>query len=313
MEGGGKMSRAISAISAIMLMCLVLNANADSGIIGLTWDNEEPGIATSAYEPGLGDFWVSPIQAAYPFNNGGDGPEIIAGTDVDAPTSGNVLATDGGGKDEGYYVHLNPAIAPGDLTVEYIFKVRSFNPAGNTAGLEYLGATEWPGGQSFQWMLRIDPGTSFNNRLCFWTNRGDSNNEYVASLNPLELDKWYHVAAVLDYNESAPASSQVLMYLAEVGQPMALQGTSPYNASANSFRLGCSGSGSNWPVPAGEHLFAIGYSSAVYAGMSDHRGFDGYIDQLAISDEVLGPGGFVLPISYEPSLAVEDSHWSIYY
>jgi len=267
-------------IGLIFVLCLSANAEI---LYKLTFDNAVEGSSPATYTPGV-DEVVTNLQSITMINNGGNNPVFQSTLSVLANPfqGGKALVTDSDGKDEGYFVDFNPAFAPGDLTVEYIFMVRTLSVPGNTAGLQYLGSTEWPSGQSFQWMLRI-----IDNKLNFWTNRGDSNAEYVRTLSDLAINTWYHVAAVLDYNESTPASSQIQMYLNGVSQ-----GTSTYNATANSFSLGGSGSNATYSP---EHAFTAGYNYALGANISDHRGLAGAIDALAISNTALAPGSFVLP------------------
>ena len=278
-------------IGLIFVLCLSANA---AILYKLTFDNATAGSSPATYTPGA-DEVVTNLQSITMINNGGDNPVFQNTSSVLANyfQGGKALVTDSDGKDEGYFVDFDPAFAPGDLTVEYIFMVRTLSVPGNTVGLQYLGSTEWPVGQSFQWMLRI-----IDNKLNFWTDRGDSNGEYVRTLSDLAINTWYHVAAVLDYNESTPASSQIQMYLNGVSQ-----GTSTYNASANSFSLGGSGSNATY---APLHAFTVGYNYALGASITDHRGLAGAIDALAISNTALAPGSFVLSVSSS------EENWHLY-
>jgi len=285
----------IITIGLIFVLCLSANA---AILYKLTFDNAVEGSSPATYTPGA-DEVVTSLQSITMINNGGNNPVFQNTWSVLANPfqGGKALVTDSDGKDEGYFVDFDPAFAPGDLTIEYIFMVRTLSVPGNTLGLQYLGSTEWPLGQTFQWMLRI-----IDNKLNFWTDRGDSNTEYVRTLSDLTINTWYHVAAVLDYNESTPASSQIQMYLNGVSQ-----GTSPYNATSNSFSLG--GSGSSNPTYSPPHAFTVGYNYALGAATGDHRGLAGAIDALAISNTALAPGTFVLRTSPLPS---SEENWHLY-
>ncbi|MDI6783270.1 MAG: hypothetical protein QME64_04130, partial [bacterium] len=216
-------------------------------------------------------------------------PEIVeaASASAGAPfQGGKALRVHSGGEDEGYFALFNPAFAPGPLTIEYIVSLNTadIGPS-NTVALQYIGGTEWPFGQSFMWMIRVH-GVSGGgtNKLYFLT---DKNDPGIPSNSTVPVKEWFHVAQVLNYNSSTPASSSYLYYINGT-----LQGSTTYNASDNSWLLGCS-------TPWGP-LFSIGFHSNVLANLNDHRGMDGYIDALAISTAVLAPGSFVLSTSPVP-------------
>jgi hypothetical protein len=274
----------------IFTVLLVYTVNADP-LFKITFDNAPIGPAPNYYTVGGDEIIPSQCTAIQKIDNpivsDTVGPEIadVAAAGAGVPfQGGKALRVHSGGTDEGYYSLFSAAFAPGPLTVEYIFSLNTVDigPT-NTASLQYIGGTEWPFGQTFQWMLRIHAISGGGaNKLSFWTDKGDSDGMYVNSTNPLTAKTWTHVAAVLDYNYSDPSTSTILLYINGV-----FQGSTTYRAWGNSFSLGCSSD--RGPC------FASGFSSAAPAGLwGDHRGMNGYIDALAISTSVLTPGNFVL-------------------
>jgi hypothetical protein len=240
---------------------------------------------------------------------GADGPGFKATVSVGAADpdgiiqGGMAMVTESGGKDEGLEVRMNAAQPPGDLTVEFIFCTTTTETlTGNTADLQYCGSTEWPSGGNFQWMLRYHgpavgpPGAG---HLFFWTDKGDSNQQKVGTINPIAPLTWYHAACVLDYNAGDAANSQIRFYL-----DGALQGTNVYDASTNIWSLGCSSS-----PPPHTNIWTMGFHSSLWANLGDHRGLDGAIDAVAISGAALYPSAFVLHPYAAPSGV---RNWSMY-
>ncbi|MFH0794189.1 MAG: LamG-like jellyroll fold domain-containing protein [bacterium] len=257
----------------------------------------------AAYTLGAGELTTaSATVAARAQGVGADGPAFAdAGTVLAGPfQGGKAMVVQSGNKSEGLRVTLAQGIAPGDLTVEAIFCTSVdpvVGPSANTVGLQYVVNDEWPVGESHQFMMRIlGGGGAGSGKLYYWTDRGDSNSEKVETIAVISANTWYHCALVLNYNESTPASSQVELFLNGVSQ-----GTSVYNAAANSVCLG---------VNTGTvgRTFTIGYGNQLEANTLDHRGLDGAIDAVAISDAVLGPGTFVLPTSATSSV----ENWSLF-
>ncbi|MCX7919786.1 MAG: LamG domain-containing protein [bacterium] len=277
----------------VFLTTLLAYGGNTAPLFKITFDNATIGPAPNYYIIGPGEIIPTQCTAIWKMDNlnidttePNTEPEIVDANIIGlgAPfQGGKALRVHSPGRDEGYHILFTPAFPPGSLTVEYIFCLNTADiGTKNVASLQYLGSTEWPFGQTFQWMLRIHGASSGGtNRLSFWTDKGDSNGMYVNSINPVPTKQWTHVAAVLNYNNSNPATSTILLYLNGV-----LQGSTTYNATGNSFSLGCSSDIG--------HFFSIGFNAANRANFADHRGMDGYIDAVAISTTALGPGTFVL-------------------
>jgi hypothetical protein len=217
-----------------------------------------------------------------------------------------------GGKDEGVIAVMPSAVGVQSVTVEAVWFTDNLDPVGNMVGIQSVVGDEWPSAASAQIFLRTIgnsvPGR--NGHAEFWTDRGDSNSERVVSINPLAVNTWYHMAMVFDYNLATPASSTLRFYIDGV-----LQGTSPYNATSSIYAWGGDLNAALFggvPLPNPQRTFAIGLGNGQNANLGDHRGLSGGIDAIAISDQVLAPGSFVLPAGLTPSAGVSGGEWSIY-
>lgn len=247
---------------------------------------------------------IAPGDGVFAQTVGGDGPQFrltaaLGAADPNGIVQGGMaMVTQSNGLDEGLEVRMAAAVPPGDITIEYIFFTTALALPGNTANLQYVGGTEWPFGGPFFWMLRLPTAFTPDGIFYFWSDKGDTLGQRVGSSNPINVMQWYHAVGVLDYNEGNPASSQIKLYLD--GQ---LQGTSPYDASDNIWRLGCSSS-----PPPHTNIWTMGFSSALWGNPADHRGLDGAIDAVAISDTALTPQTFALH-SYPPTAA---TLWTLY-
>lgn len=198
---------------------------------------------------------------------------------ADPIQGGRALVLHSGRKSQGLLFDLSEPIPPGDLTLEWVFMFRDTAPAGNVYELTYLGSNEWPFGGTFQWALRRAPDQPMN--FTVFKNGGGEIRIPVVE-QPVEADRWYHYAAVLDYNESAPRRSTVRFYVDGV-----VQGERDYDASTDLWSLG--GSNSRY-----EPSFSIGYSQGQDANPFDSRGLSGAIDAFAVSADALAPGAFLL-------------------
>jgi hypothetical protein len=101
---------------------------------------------------------------------------------------------------------------------------------------------------------------------------------------PIQVDRWYHYAGVLDYNQSDPAKSEVHFYVD--GE---LQASASYDAANDQWALGASHS-------LYGHCFSLGYSAGQDANPYDNRGLTGAIDCCAVTMQALEPGNFFLPV-----------------
>lgn len=198
----------------------------------------------------------------------------------DPPQGGNALRVYSGGKSQGLLIDLAEAIPPGDLTLELVWLSKTIEPEGNNFKLTYLGSNEWPFGDSFHWAIRRAPDQPFNLTVF----AGPGNETRIPAEEPIAENRWYHTAAVLDYNDADPASSTVRLF-----QNGVLQGEKQYDASEDVFSLGSSHTRYG-------HCFALGYSAGQDANLFDNRGLDGAIDAFAASREALSRDAFVLPV-----------------
>lgn len=192
---------------------------------------------------------------------------------------GQALVLHSGRKAQGLLFDLAETVPAGDLTLEWVFMFRDIEPTGNVFQLTYLGSNEWPFGGTFQWAIRRAPDQPMNFTIFKPDNGGELRIPVLEQ--PVQPDRWYHYAAVLDYNEGDPADSAARLYV-----DGALQGEVAYDASADLWSLG--GSNSRY-----EPSFAIGYSQGQDANPYDSRGLSGAIDAFAASSDALEPGTFV--------------------
>lgn len=273
-----------------MFCCLAfsVSANAET-ILYLNFDDAAPVTAVAdgtAYSAGISEV-VSPTIGAATLsfrNNCGDGADIGAAPGGLSGTAqgGQVLLVDSGAaNDEGLQVVAANGIAPGDVTIEAIWFTDDATGGTNTVGIQSIIGNEWPGGERAQLFLR----TVGADRMNWWTDRGDSNNENVQSTGTgvNAANTWYHDVLVFDYNDGDPANSQIIAYRDGVQI-----GSSVYDATG--IPTSVFGAGFN-----SERRVAVGFANSLDANLSDHRGLSGGVDAVAITTQVLSPGSFVLP------------------
>lgn len=247
---------------------------------------EERFFEVGVYQPGV-DEVIAPITDRIlvkffePRRQIQDNRPYLAPTDEvlpGSPQGGRALVLRSGRMSQGLLFDLSEAVPPGDLTIEWVFMLRDIAPEGNVYQLTYLGSNEWPFGGTFQWALRRAPDQPMN----FTVFKPGGGEIRIPVLDqPVQADRWYHYAAVLDYTHDDPAHSALRFFVNGT-----LQGEREYDASGDAWSLG--GSNSRY-----EPSFSIGYSQGQDANPYDSRGISGAIDAFAISSEALGPGGFV--------------------
>lgn len=241
---------------------------------------------------------VNPITFNFR-NNSGNGPSIGAapGGVTGTRQGGKVLLVDSGsGQDEGLeLISGAAAAAQGDVTIEVIWYTVDASGGSNTAGIQTPIGNEWPFGATSQLFIR----TVGANRMDYYTDRGDSNNERVQILTTPSVvaNTWYHDVLVLDYNNATPASSSILAY-----RNGTLIGTSTYNATGIQGTLFTTGN-------AGTRKISVGFGGGLDASLSDHHGLNGGVDAIAITSGVLTPANFVLPSGATHSSV---SDWSMF-
>ena len=282
------------AISVCLLLLATFGASADE-ILRLTFDNgsisEEMdarnhilGLYTYGSDEIGGQADSTIVRFFDALGRGGDPPrlsptqELLAG----APQGGQALIVHSGRKAQGLQLVMSEPSGPGSLTLEFVFMADVLAPEGNSFGFMYLASNEWPNGGRFMWAFRRAADQPFN-----FVVFGDASDPREIRLNvrtPIEALRWYHVAGVLDYNESGPSQSMVRFYLN--GE---LQAEAPYDASGDRWSLGSS----NTRYP---HSFSIGYSNGQDANPYDSRGLSGAVDAFSASDEALTPDRFRLPL-----------------
>jgi hypothetical protein len=282
------------------ILCLSIFVWGNTSILyKFTFDQASIGTVPAIYTPGADEIAI-PGSTIRGCNFGSDSALFLPASWL-APgpfQGGNALKVESGARSEGILIDMPTPLPPGSLTVEYLVKVDVLNPPGNTVGLAYFGDTEWPAPGSYRWMLRIQP----DGKLRLNTDK-EGSGSYVDTPGTFDTTRWHHVAGVLAYDTSNPANSSITLWVD--GAPV---GSVPYNASDNVWSLGNNSSG--WPFPCNGYTWTIGFNNTATIG--DHRGLDGAIDAVAISDEILFPGTFVLPTSAPPlSLSVSTAIISI--
>lgn len=278
-----------------LLLALVMVGPSAEEVFRLTFDNGTIGGKADArnhiagtYAPGPDAITMQKDTILVRFfdalRRGGDPPRLTAAADVlaGAPQGGQVLEMHSGRKAQGLQIVLSEPFEPGDLTLEFVFTADVLAPEGNTFGFMYLASNEWPNGGRFMWAFRRASDQPFN-----FVVFGDASSPEEIRLpvrSPLEAERWYHAAGVLDYNESAPAESTVRFYLD--GE---LQSEAAYDASGDQWSLGSSNN-------RYAQSFSIGYSNGQDANPYDSRGMSGAVDAFSASNEALAPESFRLPL-----------------
>ncbi len=279
------------------------NADAPATIFYLNFDDaaDQTGIGDgTAYTIGASE--VSRPAAAglgsasFAFrNNGGDGPSIAVPSLASPPQGGKSLIVDSGsGQDEGLQITVANGLAKQSFTMEVIWYTNDASGGSNTAGIQSMCGDEWPYGEVSQFFIRtVNLGT---NRMDYWTDRGDSDGEYV-QVDPggYAASTWHNDTIVFTYNSSDETNCQIEGFRDGVSV-----GTSVYNASSASVSLFGTAYLSN-------RTLAIGFHNSLDAGPGDHRGLNGAIDAFALSLGALLPGQFVLPSGATPI-----TDWMIY-
>lgn len=282
------MKRILALLLSLTLVCATASAQT---VFYLNFDENTSSnnADATAYTPGSTEVnaAVSALLGSATFkfrNNAGDGASIGAapGGLTGTAQGGNVLLVDSGsGQDEGIQITVDNGMAKQDFTMEAVWFTTDATGGANTAGIQAIVGNEWPLGEVSQFFIR----TVGANRMDFFSDRGDSNNEAVKVETPgvVAANTWYHDVLAFDYNDSDPANSTIYAY-----RNGTLQGSSPYNASAASVALFAAGFG-------GARTLAIGYANSLDAALGDHRGLKGGVDAMALSLGLLAPGSFVLP------------------
>lgn len=222
-----------------------------------------------------------------PYGAGGNFPSFVTAASVPAINvpvqGGKAVSLDATTNMDGVVVDFEtPFGTPTSLTFEAAFIADSLPPAGNTAGLSYLISTEWPDGAGLDHNLRIQ-----NDKVHYVVQRNPPALEVVAEA-PAALvpGRWYHVAGVLNYNSTTPASSSISIWVDGVSAA-----TAPIDLSAGQYTYFFYSAYSGGPNYG--NMFAIGHNPGGNE-FTDRRGLDGAVDAIAISDAALNAGSFVL-------------------
>jgi hypothetical protein len=300
---------ALSSIAAFSQAAVLLYVNFDGPASGV----QASGTEYTLTAPEVDTMFTTPTRFFCVANGVTDGPNIAAppGGMTGTPQGGKALLLQSGGIDEGILAIMDGPLAKQKLTIESVWFTDNLDPAGNTVGIQSVIGDEWPSATRAQLFLRTIgnsvPGR--NGRAEFWTDRGDSNSERVLGTVDLAVNRWYHMAMVFDYVDDTNCTLK--FYIDGVQQGAAV----PYTIGTADRAFG---DGLNaaimpaWnfpPTPANPVTsFAIGLANGTAAGNgSDHRGLSGGIDAIAISNDALAPGSFVLPAGLS---SVSD--WTIY-
>ena len=171
----------------------------------------------------------------------------------------------------------------GDFTVEAIVKFEDNTFPGRTVNLADIIGLDAAGASCATWVIRaFGPGPMRPNSIEFMYNGGT---EVYANAAILPAnDTWFHVAGVMDFNESNPADSHIELWIDGVR----VAGPVGCNASL----LNCMG-GSQ----AKDTWLGIGcaYTSWFTGGGGDPRSFEGAFDAAALTLATLDNTSFVLP------------------
>lgn len=281
-------------ITALLLALVMTGALADE-ILRLTFNDGSIGGEADArnyiagtYAPGP-DATITQVDTMLvrffdALRRGGDPPRLAATDEVlaGAPQGGQAFEVHSGRKAQGLQIVLSEPFEPGDLTLEFVFMADVLEPEGNSFGFMYLASNEWPNGGRFMWAFRRASDQPFN-----FVVFGDASSPEEIRLpvqNPIEAERWYHAAGVLDYNESEPAESMVRFYVN--GE---LQAEASYDASGDEWSLGSSNN-------RYAQSFSIGYSNGQDANPYDSRGMSGAVDAFSASNDALTPESFRLPL-----------------
>lgn len=236
---------------------------------------------------------------------------VVAAAPAGAPQGGNVLQCDSGGFEEGVFAELSAGLSSteygGDLTVEIMFRTTAQNLAGNTVGLQNLISGDWPTGPINALVLRIlgdgaPVGRPGDSQKIEWVAGHPSGEVRVVATAQVIANNWYHVAGVVDFNESNPANSVLRLYIDDNpsdSNPPVEQGSGTlYNLSVPEYDylFGAFGAGNTgFTVGSPAWRYAIGSSFSRIINGGDNRGLDGEIDAVAITNAALTPGNFLLP------------------
>ena len=175
----------------------------------------------------------------------------------------------------------------GDFTIEAIIKFEDNTFPGRTVTLaDIIGRDSGAGSTCANWVIRaIGPGFATRpNSVEFMY---DAGTEAVANSGNNTIpanDTWFHVAGVLDYNESNPPDSHIELWIdgVRVAGP-----------------VGCNAAGkaSMGGTAARDKWLGIGcaYTTWFTGGGGDPRSFEGAIDAAALTLDKLDAGTFVLP------------------
>jgi len=207
-------------------------------------------------------------------------PADTSALPADPVQGGKALSVTGGGQSQGALIVLEKAVPAGDITFEIIWMTHILDSQGNAFKFQYVASNEWPGGGQFHWAFR----RAFDQPMNFTVFQQNGPEIRLFCETPIEVDRWYHYAGVLDYNEKNPEKSELRFYVD--GE---LQASAPYDAGNDQWSLGASHS-------LYGHCFALGYSAGQDANPYDNRGLTGAIDACAVTSEALDPENFFLPV-----------------
>ncbi len=246
------------------------------------------------YPPGPGDIpadiyaHLGPPDVAYDSwsdSHAMMGPPDILTPEIPGPQGGNALYTDptDGEVHEGLYISsLNGLEIDGSFTAESLFYVFGLNPDGDEYGLQDLINTERlsdaPDPPSLKWDLRIwpldNPTIKGHGQVQFMT-AGPTGEHSVDDPDQIELEVWHHAAAVYDAD-----TNTAILYID--GEEIGTVTPDLHGTYQNDWSIG------SWMNQA-----------------ASSRSLFGFTDAVAVSDEVLEPGSFVLA----PGADVDD--WAI--
>lgn len=261
-----------------------------------------------------------------------DGTDGANFPSTEGPQGGQVMLLDGGELtgdtavvEEGLWVEMDEPLPLQDMTWEIIFWLATDDKPGYLDHQNLL-SDEWPTGNYIKTNLRVigdSESVSFfkkNLQLSIFWAFGQSHAMPVfhpdqGNFPPMDTQEWTTVQFVFDYNDSDPANSTITDYLngtlvetrtvdaSTTGNRDKIWGHSPGNPRGNYDSEHAAASG-----------FYIGGGPTLAINPGESRGTLGAIDAVAISNEVLAPGSFVLPGGYtpEPQPASADATWAIY-
>lgn len=218
-------------------------------------------------------------------------------TASNAPVQGGkALVVDATLKPDGATCDFNPAFGlTTGMTVEAAFLAKNLPPTGSKYGLGSIFTTEWPFGGNISWNIR-----TYGTQLQFIVSSnqtGATGGERAVNAD-IVAGRWYHIAGIVTYNATTPASSTTDMYLDGVKI-----GSNTIDLSSGMYA---------WGLGAGDavygNCFGLGYNLGAPTWGDDVRGLEGAIDAVAVSDQPLTPAGFVLK-SYAPAAAQD---WDLF-